>query len=239
MIETFRAIGYSIEAAVADIIDNSISAGAKNIWINFDWLGEGTWLSIKDDGSGMNNDELVQALRPGSKNPLEDRGSKDLGRFGLGLKTSSFSQCRRLSVISKREGFNHVYWTWDLDFVKHSQKWELLKYLPDQRLEETISELTSGTIVVWNDIDRLVSNLKIDDNKSLDKFLQIMEQVKKHLAMVFHRFIESGKVKIFFQERLVEPWNPYLINWIPANVGMTVCAIWLCTTPHYFSTPFA
>jgi hypothetical protein len=212
MIETFRAIGYSIDAAVADIIDNSISAGAKNIWINFDWRGEETWLSIKDDGSGMNNDELVQALRPGSKNPLEDRGSKDLGRFGLGLKTSSFSQCRRLSVISKREGFNHVYWTWDLDFVKQTGKWELLKYLPEQKLEEKISELTSGTIVVWNDLDRLVKNLKADDNKSLDKFLHIMEQVKKHLAMVFHRFIESGKVKISFQERLIEPWNPYLIS---------------------------
>ena len=102
MIETFRAIGYSIEAAVADIIDNSISANAKNIWINFEWKGADTWLSIKDDGSGMNNDELIQAMRPGSKNPIEDRGSKDLGRFGLGLKTASFSQCQKtFSYIKK------------------------------------------------------------------------------------------------------------------------------------------
>ena len=99
MIETFRAIGYSIEAAVADIIDNSISARAKNIWINFEWEGSETWLAVKDDGSGMNNDELVQAMRPDSKNPLDDRSTKDLGRFGLGLKTASFSQCRLLSVI--------------------------------------------------------------------------------------------------------------------------------------------
>lgn len=83
MIETFRAIGYNIETAVADIIDNSISANAKNIWINFDWKGADTRLSIKDDGSGMNNEELIQAMRPGSKNPLADRNSKDLGRFGL------------------------------------------------------------------------------------------------------------------------------------------------------------
>ena len=84
MIETFRAIGYSIEAAVADIVDNSIPAQAKNIWINFEWKGADTWISIKDDGTGMNNNDLIQAMRPGSKNPLEDRNAKDLGRFGLG-----------------------------------------------------------------------------------------------------------------------------------------------------------
>src|SRR5215813_9619737 len=98
MIETFRAIGYSIETAVADIIDNSVSALAKNVWVTFDWKGAETWLAIKDDGRGMNNDELIQAMRPGSKNPRDIRSAKDLGRFGLGLKTASFSQCRRLSV---------------------------------------------------------------------------------------------------------------------------------------------
>lgn len=67
MIETFRAIGYNVETAVADIIDNSISAGASNVWVNFEWKGSETWLSIKDDGSGMNNEELIQAMRPGSK----------------------------------------------------------------------------------------------------------------------------------------------------------------------------
>ena len=84
MIETFRAIGYNIETAVADIIDNSISANAKNVWINFDWKGSETWLAIKDDGAGMNNDELINAMRPGSKHPLEERKDNDLGRFGLG-----------------------------------------------------------------------------------------------------------------------------------------------------------
>lgn len=77
MIETFRAIGYNIETAVADIIDNSISANAKNVWVNFDWKGADTWLSIKDDGSGINNEELIQEMRPDSKNPLADRSSKD------------------------------------------------------------------------------------------------------------------------------------------------------------------
>ena len=218
MIETFRAVGYSIEAAIADIIDNSISAGAKNILVNFEWKGSRTWLSVKDDGHGMDNEELIQAMRPGSKNPLDDRSRKDLGRFGLGLKTASFSQCRKLSVISKRENCKPVFWTWDLDFVKQTCNWELIKYLPQENFENEINSVKSGTIVIWNDIDRLVKDLQKDDENALDKFLEIMKQVKKHLAMVFHRFIENGRVKIFFQDRPVEAWNPFLPN-EPATQG--------------------
>ena len=212
MIETFRAIGYSIETAIADIVDNSVSAGAKNIWIDFEWKGAETWLAIKDDGSGMNNDELIQAMRPGSRNPNESRGAKDLGRFGLGLKTASFSQCRQLSVISKKMGEIPVYWTWDLDFVNQSGKWDLIKYLPSVDFEDQVKKLRSGTIVIWNDIDRLVKHFSPDDKAALDKFLVVMELIKKHVAMVFHRFIEAGKVKIWFQQRIVEAWDPFLIG---------------------------
>lgn len=212
MIETFRAIGYNIETAVADIIDNSISANAKNIWVNFEWKGSKTCLSIKDDGSGMNNEELIQAMRPGSKNPLQERNEKDLGRFGLGLKTASFSQARKLTVISKKADYKPVYWTWDLDFVNKTGKWDLIKYLPNEDLEKEISEFTSGTIVLWNDIDRVVKDFSQDDNKALDKFLLTMEQVKKHLAMVFHKFIEKGKINIFFQDKKVTAWNPFLTD---------------------------
>jgi hypothetical protein len=211
MIETFRAIGYSIQAAVADIIDNSISAGAKNVWVDFEWKGGDTWLSVKDDGSGMNNEELIQAMRPGSRNPTEERNSKDLGRFGLGLKTASFSQCRKLSVISKKTDSTTVFWTWDMDFVNQTKKWELIQYLPEQFVP-SLDDLNSGTTIIWNDLDRLVKNLHEDDKSALNKFLQIMEQVKKQLAMVFHRFIENNRIKIFFQQRETEAWNPFLID---------------------------
>jgi hypothetical protein len=212
MIETFRAIGYNIETAIADIIDNSISANAKNIWINFNWNGSKTSLYIKDDGIGMNDSELIQAMRPGSKNPLQDRNEKDLGRFGLGLKTASFSQARKLTVISKKTDYKSDYWTWDLDFVNKTGNWNLIKYLPDENLEIEISKLTTGTIVLWNDIDRVVKDLSKDDSKAEYKFHQTMEQVKKHLAMVFHKFIEKGKINIYFQDKKVIAWNPFLIN---------------------------
>ena len=212
MIETFRAIGYNIETAIADIIDNSISANAKNVWINFEWKGADTWLSVKDDGVGMNNDELIQAMRPGSKNPLADRSAKDLGRFGLGLKTASFSQARQLTVLSRKRNSSYFYWTWDLDYVNQTGKWDLIKYLPDNFNENSLTGLTAGTLIIWNQIDRLVKDFQREDSNSFDKFLQIMMQVKQHLAMVFHRFIESGRINIFFQGRPVEAWNPFLLN---------------------------
>lgn len=210
MIETFRAIGYNIETAVADIVDNSISASAKSVWISFEWRGPDSWISIKDDGHGMNNEELIQAMRPGSKNPLDARDTKDLGRFGLGLKTASFSQCRQLSVISKREKNEAVYWTWDLDYVKDSGKWDLIKYFPEDSIKNKINDLDSGTIVVWSIIDRVVSKFNAENKGDLDKFLIIMERVKKNIAMVFHRFIEAGKITIYFQDREIEAWDPFL-----------------------------
>lgn len=209
MIETFRAIGYSLKTAVADIVDNSIAADSSNIRISFEWKGDKTWLAIADDGIGMDNQNLINAMRPGSRSPLQKRETTDLGRFGLGLKTASFSQCRILSTISKAKDNKTVFWTWDLDFVKETGKWELLKYVPDNYDWFSMLDKDSGTVVIWNDIDRLVGGLEMTDTKGLEKFLTLMEEVKKHLSMVFHRFIEKGTVKIWFQDRLIEAWNPF------------------------------
>jgi signal transduction histidine kinase len=104
MINTFRAFGYDLRTAVADIVDNSISAGARSVWIDYNWEGPDYFIRIRDDGHGMSLPELVQAMTPGSRDPNDERDSKDLGRFGLGLKTASFSQCKQLTVVTKREG---------------------------------------------------------------------------------------------------------------------------------------
>ncbi len=210
MIETFRAIGYSFETAIADIIDNSISADSKNIRINYEWKGEDTIVIINDDGCGMNHDELVRAMRPGSKHPSEERSAKDLGRFGLGLKTASFSQTRKFSVLSKRKDYSPVYWAWDLDHVQKVQSWELIKYIPLEAELEKIDSLVSGTSVIWYCLDRLLKNTNEEDTEALAKFMKLMEQVKKHLEMVFHRFLEQGKIKIWFQDREIKAWDPFL-----------------------------
>lgn len=212
MIETFRAIGYSIETAIADIIDNSITACAKNIWIDYDWRGAGTTLSILDDGIGMNNEQLIQAMRPGSKNPLEERNQNDLGRFGLGLKTASFSQTRKFTVFSKAKDYKPVYWTWDLDYVNKEQAWKLIRYIPDQeKWTNKIKTLDTGTCVIWWDIDRLTKDTVEDSQEAKSKFLEIMDIVKSHISMVFHRFIDNG-LNIYFRDRLIKSWDPFMIG---------------------------
>lgn len=212
MIETFRAIGYSLETAVADIIDNSISADSKNIWLNSVWKGEDSVITIYDDGNGMNAEELIEALRPGAKHPLDDRQEGDLGRFGLGLKTASFSQCRMLSVISKRAGYASVYYSWDLDYVNDSCQWELLKYIPSE-FEHSLDDKVSGTLVIWSKIDRLLpkGTTTLDEN-AMAKFTESMECVKKHIAMTFHRFIEDKQVKLYAWNKPIKPWNPFLAS---------------------------
>ena len=212
MLESFRAVGYSMEAAVADILDNSISAGANNIWIDFEWKGAETTFSIKDDGCGMNNEELINAMRPGSKDPNEERDSKDLGRFGFGLKTASFSQCRKYTVISKKENTT-CYWTWDLDYVYHHvKKWQLIAMLPEGEWNKQLDDLSSGTIVLWQNIDHLLKGIRSEDDTAYKKILITMHQIKKHIATVFHRYIENNKIKIFFSGREIEAWNPFMIT---------------------------
>jgi hypothetical protein len=209
MIETFRAIGYSLETAIADIIDNSISAQAKNIYINRIWRGGKSVITIKDDGDGMNSKEVIQAMRPGAQNPLSDRSETDLGRFGLGLKTASFSQCRKLSVLSKRKDYAPAFWSWDLDYVAESDKWELLRWIPEEFAGE-LDDMQSGTLVVWSDLDRVLppQTSETDENAKY-KFSAQLDRVKNHIAMTFHRFIEDRAIKIFWGGHEIEAWNPF------------------------------
>lgn len=212
MIETFRAIGYGLETAIADIIDNSISALAKNIYINRVWRGGKSYISIQDDGCGMNGEELIQAMRPGAQNPLAERALTDLGRFGLGLKTASFSQCRKFSVLSKKKDYSAVYWSWDLDYVAESNTWELLKWIPEE-FKNVLDDVTSGTLVVWSDLDRVLPlTTSESDTNAQQKFSNALDKVKRHVEMTFHRFMEDKTVTIYWCGHKLEPWNPFCIN---------------------------
>ncbi len=212
MIETFRAIGYSLETAVADIIDNSISAGAKNVYIDRVWNGSNTVVTIKDDGRGMCNEEIIEAMRPGAQNPLETRPLTDLGRFGLGMKTASFSQCRKLTVISKKKDYHSAYWSWDLDYVALTHKWELIRWAPEA-YTDALDNQVSGTMVIWTDLDRVIpSSISPDNLAAKQKFSDAWAKVKAHVAMTFHRFIESKDVSIYWGENEIEPWNPFCIS---------------------------
>ena len=158
----------------------------------------------------MSESELLAALRPGSRNPTDPRDPNDLGRFGLGLKTASFSQCRKLTVLSKPEGGAVSYWTWDLDFVAQTGLWHVVKPEPPYGLPVLLHQQKSGTIVLWDRLDRVVTDAPATDEKAHARFLAVADGVKQHLAMVFHRFLERGRFKLYFNDSPVAPWDPFL-----------------------------
>lgn len=190
LMESTRAIGYSLEAAIADIIDNSIAAKAGKVQLSFFPVGD-AYVSILDNGTGMDDAQMNIAMQYGSKSPTETRDSSDLGRYGLGLKTASLSQCRVLTVISK-QGDQVIGRRWDLDYVIKTGAWSLLILdKEDFASVPHISDLyeqDSGTLVVWQNLDRLLMG-EVDYEKSLGRK---MDEVRQHLELVFHRYLSGN-----------------------------------------------
>ena len=167
-IESIRSLGYDLGIAVSDIIDNSISAGADTIWIYYEWKKADSYISIIDNGKGMQETELIEAMRLGTISPTEKRDEKDLGRFGLGLKTASFSQCRILTVKTKPKSDSYVR-KWDLNHVNKVNDWQLLKSTDDSSdkiMKQKLNSLSTGTVVLWQGLDRLIT-LDDKDEKTL------------------------------------------------------------------------
>jgi Histidine kinase-, DNA gyrase B-, and HSP90-like ATPase len=209
LFQTFRAMGYGLETALADILDNAISADAKNIYVHFLWEGIHSKITIQDDGKGMSNPEIIEAMRPATKNATERRLKTDLGRFGMGLKTASFSQCRRLTLISKQNKGAIQYWSWDLDYMQTAQAWDLLQIEPPKRCLQQLDLQDSGTIVLWENMDNFIGNAHTHPVEGQKRFLEAGDKVKKHLAMIFHRYIEQEKVHLYFNQRKMEAWDPF------------------------------
>lgn len=217
VIEGLRDTGYLFETAVADIIDNSIAAEATivDIVAEMDFVGN-IRISISDNGYGMNQDDLIDAMRYGSR---ERPNPASLGKFGLGLKTASTAFCRKLSVISRSSGSetpNRA--TWDLDHVVGLGKWDLLLSEPEtveQDHLETVADGRAGTVVVWDKIDRLLKAYSdpggVHARKALDKHLS---RLKDHVAMVYQRFLDplddrAENVKIIINGDEISAWDPF------------------------------
>ncbi|WP_419802130.1 ATP-binding protein [Mucilaginibacter sp.] len=205
-IDSIRDIGYSFEVAVADLIDNSLTAGCSEIKI-VTVPNPHLVFSMLDNGSGMSEPKLLEAMRLASKNPKDVRKKNDLGRFGLGLKTASFSQCKKLTVITKKDG--QVYARqWDIDYISQKNKWLLITpenfdHIP---LLQDLYALESGTLVCWENIDR-------SDKHS---FANVIALLRKHLSLVFHKYLEGSEtakaVKIFVNQNILIPFNPFNMN---------------------------
>ena len=156
LMESMRAMGYTFEAAIADVLDNSLSAQSRNIQLVFPTEPQDCYIAICDDGQGMSNSQLYDAMKYGCNVNEGNRTEYDLGRFGLGLKAASLSQCKNLTVASKCKGSLSAY-VWDIDFVKLKKDW-IIKELNSEEIRNIreinrLDELESGTVVLWQNFD--------------------------------------------------------------------------------------
>ena len=221
LLESLRATGYALPDAVADLIDNSISASARNIWLTFHWDGMNSWFSLKDDGTGMTVGTLVNAMRMGSQHPNEPRAPSDLGRFGLGMKTSSISQARSLTVCTKHKDEQETHARrWDLDHIASVKDWQLLRTLSDLGTEfsTSLDDLQQGTLVIWEKPDRMVGECDASDSRARALFLENAQAVEAHISMTFHRFM-NGRNSVSFwiidstgNPQKVKPWDPFVTD---------------------------
>lgn len=214
LMESTRAIGYSIESAIADIIDNSVAAQADRVDIDFFPIGE-SYISILDNGVGMTKDELIVAMQYGSRSPLDTRNENDLGRYGLGMKTASLSQCRILTVLSKKDGVLSGA-QWNLNHINETQDWSLLLLGEDEAKPlpsfPKLNNYEHGTLVIWQDLDKF----GIGESDIAEAFSRKMGLIRDHLSLVFHRYLsgEPGlkKLDIKMNEESVAPQDPFLIK---------------------------
>lgn len=211
--ESMRDLGYSLATAIADIIDNSITAKASHINVFCDLSVEQPVLIIIDNGCGMSEKDLLLAMKHGSTNPKEQRQPYDLGRFGLGMKTASFSQCRSLTVVSS---INSVICgaKWDLDYISENDEW-LLSILDKNEISKInyVNQIPqTGTAVIWQKLDRLFEE---QDGFKRDEIVnEKLDLVERHLSLVFHRFLSGEaklhpKISICINGHPVKPFDPF------------------------------
>lgn len=204
-----RAMGYSFSTAVADIIDNSITAEATEVNVYSNSVIENPYFCIIDNGYGMTCLELDNAMLLGSDRTNRKEGRLELGRFGLGLKSASLSQCREFTVASKKNGVINAM-SFDCDIIEKENKM-LLKQLSEEEVNclpeiDHLKAYASGTIVIWRKFDKIENLAKSFE----ESFRSAVAASKKHVELVFHRFYD--RINIFYNNRRIERRDPFLLK---------------------------
>ena len=214
VITSLRDIGYEFAPAVADLVDNSIEAGASLVAIDVEFDGDDSWVRIADDGKGMTPDELREAMRYGSEREYDE---DDLGKFGFGLKSASMSQCRRLSVASRtsKSRADITAYCWDLNHIERTNRWEILPLEKNGLGPAVRTPLkdTTGTVVLWQQLDRILGYSHPYGEFARKRMSQMCRELEEHLAMVFHRFLngeaKNKTLRIMLNGNEIAPWDPF------------------------------
>lgn len=217
---SMRAMGYSFESAIADIIDNSISASARNIFLKFPIDPMDCYIAICDDGYGMSKEELFDAMKYGSEQKRGQRAADDLGRFGLGLKAASLSQCRKLTVASKKDGEISAY-IWDLDVIEDKKDWYMIECssydISGIKQISWLDNVDSGTIVVWENFD-LIEKSSGNVYSELNKY---QDSTADYLSLIFHRYLNktgANKTSMKVNNYELKGFDPFLESHPKTNV---------------------
>lgn len=213
-ISSLRDVGYDAPHAIADLVDNSVAARATQVEVSFHFDGDRSWIRVADNGEGMDAATLLEALRYGSE---RDYARDDLGKFGFGLKTASTSQCRKLTVASRRapQYARMEVRQLDLKHIEKTNQWQVLVLEGEDRPDFVIEPLLehTGTVVVWEDLDRILEYKDPWGQWARRKLLTLAEEVDTHLGMVFHRFlageVPGRRLQITVNGSRVEPWDPF------------------------------
>ena len=212
---SMRHMGYSFTDAIADVMDNSISAGCSTIKLLFPNNAANIFVGILDDGCGMSDQELFRAMCYGSQANEKERNENDLGRFGLGMKSASLSQCRRMTVVSKKDGDVSAY-RWDYDEITSQGQrgdWNVLQLNKEEisklHCYNDFIELKHGTLVLWEEFDVLY---KSSSGRIYEALTRNRNQLLEHLPLTYHRFITEDKLKIFINFEELRALDPFLVS---------------------------
>ena len=221
LIEGLRDTGYTFNTALADIVDNSVDAGADSIDLLLKMDEDGDILvSVADNGCGMDEEALVRGMTYGAD---DQANNERLGKFGLGMKTASTSFCRLLSVISRPSAKGAIMKaTWDLDHVVETDDWDLIiddapKKAEIDLLEKTASG-SSGTLVIWDRVDRMLKDYKDPGGNAAQRsFKKIVAGFKFHTAKVYQRFLDpkdkrAKTITNSVNGESISSWDPFCTN---------------------------
>lgn len=212
---SMRHMGYSFADAISDVIDNSVSASSTTIRLLFPLNAENIYVGILDDGNGMSKQELLRAMCYGSQANEKERSENDLGRFGLGMKSASLSQCRKMTVVSKKESEVSAY-RWDYDEITSQGQrgnWDVLELdateIRELNCYNELDDLDHGTLVLWEEFDILY---KSSGGRIYEALTRNRNYLLDHLPLVYHRFMSEDGLKIFINYEELKPLDPFLIN---------------------------
>ncbi|BBY28110.1 ATP-binding protein [Mycolicibacterium sediminis] len=212
--DSLRDIGYDFSSAIADLVDNSITAEATEVNVVIEFDGEASRVFISDNGRGMTLNGLTEAMRFGSRRRY---GSGDLGRYGLGLKTASLSQGRCLTVVTRTSAGRRVIQTrqLDLDLIAEFDDWLIIEPARNEIVERARNLLEDGpgTVVIWENLDRVVPMKNSAGGWARRRFETLQQKAAEHLAMVFHKFLSGevgqGPLVITVNGQKLIPWDPF------------------------------